>query len=388
LKAIHSLSVAYVVSGHTPYDRLLFDQIRELERRRVRAHVLVLKGSGGQVLPSPPATSPLSMEKRQSVESISRPWLARTAAWIADEAERHQVSHLHAFASIRAVAAAAEAARLSRIGFSCSIGDEQVWTHRYAAVLSEHLSEARFILVPWHADALLVSRLNEMLADRLQVIPPGIDLRPLSFNRVRPAPTGRILGLVNDSAVATVRQLINILPLLDVGGNRATVALAWPSKRVAALHRLVKGRDLVRRVIPVQPAHVVESPTLPGAYDAVVWIDGARQRGFDPTLTGVLHAMAMGVPVVHVTTQYQEVIEDGRSGFVVSPSAPDRLVDALRTALWNDSVRRRIARAARRRVDREFNMLAGCERLRRLFAESVALTTSAGGATATSTPPT
>jgi glycosyltransferase involved in cell wall biosynthesis len=105
-------------------------------------------------------------------------------------------------------------------------------------------------------------------------------------------------------------------------------------------------------------------------FDAVVWIDHATKDHGDPFLRHVLEAMAIGVPVVHVRSNGLDVVEHGRSGFVVPPGARDELVDALRTALWMDVVRRRIVRAARRRVDRSFNRHADCERLRRLFAAS------------------
>ena len=84
----------------------------------------------------------------------------------------------------------------------------------------------------------------------------------------------------------------------------------------------------------------------------------------------LMEAMASGLPVV--TTRIAgipELVEDGRTGLLVSPGRSDLLVDALGRLIDDEVLRRTLGEAARDRVEAEFDAEAcGREVARHLAA--------------------
>ena len=71
----------------------------------------------------------------------------------------------------------------------------------------------------------------------------------------------------------------------------------------------------------------------------------------------LLEAMAAGLPVV--TTRVggnPEVVDEGETGVLVAPRAPEALADAMLSMLRQPSVRERMGRSARRRVENCFDL--------------------------------
>jgi len=70
----------------------------------------------------------------------------------------------------------------------------------------------------------------------------------------------------------------------------------------------------------------------------------------------IIEALAMELPVVSTNISgVPELIENGVSGLLVQPRAPQELADAIETLLADVELRRRLARAGRRRVLDEFD---------------------------------
>jgi glycosyltransferase involved in cell wall biosynthesis len=83
----------------------------------------------------------------------------------------------------------------------------------------------------------------------------------------------------------------------------------------------------------------------------------------------LMEAMAMGLPVVATWVGgIPELVQDGVSGLLSAPGAPEKLAACLRSLLQSDPSRREAMGAAgRARVGAEFSGDAGAERLRALF---------------------
>jgi glycosyltransferase involved in cell wall biosynthesis len=78
-------------------------------------------------------------------------------------------------------------------------------------------------------------------------------------------------------------------------------------------------------------------------------------------------AMAAGLPVVACrAAAVPEIVEDGRTGVLVTPKRPDELATAMETVLTNDGLRKEFADHARQRVE-----AYGLDRVARAFMEVV-----------------
>ena len=63
-------------------------------------------------------------------------------------------------------------------------------------------------------------------------------------------------------------------------------------------------------------------------------------------------AMAAGLPVVACrAAAVPEIVDDGRTGLLVTPKRPDELAGAMETVLMNHGLRKELADHARRRVE-------------------------------------
>jgi len=78
-------------------------------------------------------------------------------------------------------------------------------------------------------------------------------------------------------------------------------------------------------------------------------------------------AMAAGLPVVACrAAAVPEIVEDGRTGVLVTPRRPDELAAAMETVLTNDGLRKELGDHARQRVE-----AYGLDRVARAFMEVV-----------------
>lgn len=101
------------------------------------------------------------------------------------------------------------------------------------------------------------------------------------------------------------------------------------------------------------------------------WLDLAVLPSFTEGLpVAVLEAFAAGVPVVATAVGgTPEVVEDGKSGYLVPPGDAATLARRMLDALADESRRQALADHGRRRVRSEFTFAAQSERYQRLFKE-------------------
>ena len=222
------------------------------------------------------------------------------------------------------------------------------------------------VVVPSRYSASVARDAYGIPEDKLAVVPEPIDLdewrrrfaeaatasaaRPTVLSVARMYPRKRLEDLLQ--AVALLRQRIPNAQVRIVGEGPE-------SARLRAVHRdlglgesaLLLG-EVSRGTLAVEyaSAHCFCLPTV--------------QEGFGLVFA---EAMAAGLPVVACrAAAVPEIVEDRRTGFLVSPRSPVELATALETLLMNESLRREFGRAATRRVE-----AYGLERVARRFLETL-----------------
>jgi glycosyltransferase involved in cell wall biosynthesis len=92
----------------------------------------------------------------------------------------------------------------------------------------------------------------------------------------------------------------------------------------------------------------------------------------EPCATVVLQAMALGRPVIGTTLGgTPEMIEDGKTGLLVSPNAPQEMANAIRTLLADPTKCKEIGNAGRKRVETVFGMETMVETMERRYATRI-----------------
>jgi glycosyltransferase involved in cell wall biosynthesis len=122
--------------------------------------------------------------------------------------------------------------------------------------------------------------------------------------------------------------------------------------------------------------------------EARLLVSSSLHEGFGLPLA---EAMACGTPTVATEIgAFKEIVEHGKSGYLVPPANPRALADAIRM-MWNDpALRQRLSEGGRRRIVEKFNWRKAAEetlavyeevlpRTRRSFLAGT-LTSSAGAA--------
>jgi glycosyltransferase involved in cell wall biosynthesis len=167
--------------------------------------------------------------------------------------------------------------------------------------------------------------------------------------------------------------LIRACDLLRTKGVSFGCAIVGAGEQDGELRDLVESLDLSNEVRLLGP--LPHSETLALAARASVAAlacralpDGAR----DGIPVSLMESMAMGIPVVSTRVSgIPELVQDGQNGVLVDQDDPAAFADALAQVLLDEEWRKVLGPAARRTVERQFDLAKTTGRMRSLL-ESVA----------------
>ena len=267
------------------------------------------------------------------------------------------ITHLHAhFASV-ATTVARLAARLAGITYSFTAHAKDIFHAEVDdADLRRKLAEA--------ADVVTISEFNlahlrgrfGAAADGVRRVYNGLDLDafPWSAPPDRPPTIAAVGRLVEKKGFG---DLVDAVALLRDRGRAPAVDLVGTGPLADELARQVDRlglRDVVRLrgALPQDEVRRVVGSAAAFAAPCVVGTDGNR----DGLPTVLLEAMALGTPCVATpVTGIPEVLDDDRTGLLVPERDPQALAGALDRLLADPALRTRLAAAARRRIDADFD---------------------------------
>jgi glycosyltransferase involved in cell wall biosynthesis len=215
---------------------------------------------------------------------------------------------------------------------------------------------------------------------RLRTLHYGIDTLEFAYDETRAATVRAELGLTREHlAVGLFGQFLPYKGHETLLSAIVKLRSDLPQVRVffvGALENPPYEEELRNRIAREGLGDIV---CFTGWRSDVADVEGAMDVVVVPTLTpepsalAILESMTMERPVVASRTGGSpELIDHGQNGLLFPPGDADELAGALRLLLRDSDARRRMGRAARQKIERQFELTAHMDEVERLYARSIA----------------
>lgn len=276
--------------------------------------------------------------------------------------------HAH-WSTYPSTAAWALARTLSRpFGFTCHAHD--VFVNRQ--LLARKLADAALAVTISRHNVEWLGRNVTPLAHRLKVVHCGVDLDHIEWR-----PDGRngdlILAVGRLVPIKGFDTLVEALALVRQRGRPFRCRLIGDGPLRPVLEARVRALDLEQYVempgaLPQESVRAALDEAAVFALPCQVAPDGSR----DGIPVALMEAMAAGCAVISCPVSgVPELIADGEHGLLVPERDPPALARGLIRLLDDADLRRRMATAARQRIERDFDARKEARRLHDLMMRSV-----------------
>lgn len=290
------------------------------------------------------------------------------AVSIADRLERDGVEHVHAHFATHPAMAAWVAHRLTGIPYSFTVHAHDIFCHR--AMLPQKVAAASAVVAISHynqdlIEAMLPAPERAAAHQKIAVIHCGVETgqyAPLAAAPAVAAPApGQPLQLLAVGSLQPYkghRHLVDACARLHRQGFRFNCRIIGGGRLQAALQRQIRQLGLSAEVRLTGPADEEQVRAALAAADVLVMpsVVDARTGQMEGIPVALMEAMAAGRAVVASRLSgIPELIEDGREGLLVPPGDAVALAAAI-ARLLQPELRQQLGRAARRRVEQEFEL--------------------------------
>lgn len=303
------------------------------------------------------------------------------AGVIAEHLLRHPADALHAHFASSATGAANLVNRLTGVPYSFTAHAKDIYHQEVEPKsLCRKMRAARFVVTVsdfnrQHLQNLLADTPNTTgmpsQAGDIRRLYNGIDLAAFRPDPAIPREPDLILSVGRLVEKKGFDDLIRACAVLARRGQPFHCEIIGKGPLEGGLKKLIaelKLQDRVKLVGPKPQEEVLEAYRRATifALPCVIGNDGNR----DGLPTVLLEAMATGLPVVSTdVTGVPEIIDHEINGLVTPQNDPAALAEALRRLLVNPVWRETLAAAARRKVEREFDVRRNVATLHRWLAE-------------------
>ena len=308
------------------------------------------------------ARQPIELAK--SLEAVAR--AVEQLAWV--RAFDPDVIHAH-WASYPSTAALALGRLVGKpFGFTCHAHDIFVHDH----LLREKIESAAVpVTISRYNVDWLAEHVTARARDRLAVIHCGVDLASFPF-RDEGRKEDLIVTVGRLDPIKGFDVLVDALAALERQGRRVRCQVIGEGPLRSALQARIDRQRLSERVelIGARPQDELRAALCAAtifALPSLIAPSGDR----DGIPVSLMEAMAAGAPVVSTRVSgIPELIEDEREGLLVSPGDSQALAAALARLLDDAALRRRLAVAARAKIEGEFDAAREANKLLELFVHA------------------
>jgi len=304
------------------------------------------------------------VELAKSLEAVAR--AAEQLDWIRQFDP--DIIHAH-WATYPSTAALALGRLLGKpFGFTCHAHDIFVHDH----LLREKIASAAVpVTISRYNVAWLAAQVTARAHDRMNVVHCGVDLATWAFKE-----EGReedlILTVGRLDPIKGFEVLVDALAELSRHGRRFRCRVIGEGPLRSRLQAQIDRQGLTELValVGARPQTEVRAALAAATIFALPSLitPGGDRDGIPVSL---MEAMAAGTPVVSTRVSgIPELIEEEREGLLVPPGDSRALADALARLLDDAALRRRLATAARAKIEREFDAAREANKLLELFAHA------------------
>ena len=281
---------------------------------------------------------------------------------LADHMQRHGVRHLHNHIAKASCTVAMLASELSGIPYSFTLHGPDIFFAPDHWRLDEKIARARFVACIsefCRAQAMIFS--DRALWDKLHIVHCGID--PARYDPAPRQGPPHLTFVGRLAAVKGVPVLLEALSFLKGELPRLRVTLIGDGPERARLEQDAADlglRDVVDFAGYRSQSEVARALKVTDALVLPSFAEGV------PVV--LMEAMAAGRPVITTgVAGVSELVEHGKSGFLVPPGDAQRLAQAIRAVLADPDRRIEMGRTGRTRVVEDFDIGKEAAWLGRLF---------------------
>jgi colanic acid/amylovoran biosynthesis glycosyltransferase len=291
------------------------------------------------------------------------------AIYLALDAKRQGIRHIHAHFAVNAATVALIIARMLDISFSFT-AHNTFFTDQI--ILKEKLKAARFIIAisKYSRDFLLGLLPEEKLQGKFHIVHCGVspnDFSPPAHKVINQKPLiFSIAQLVERKGLA---NLVEACHILAERGCDFQCLIAGDGTQRSLLERLITEYQIQDKVQLLGVVFQEQLASYLKRTDLFVLPCLTANNGDRDGIPVVLmEAMAMEIPTISTCVSgIPELIENGQSGLLVKEKDAVDLADAMQRLLENDELRRRLGRNGRQKVIQEFNIYENAAQLTALF---------------------
>lgn len=300
-------------------------------------------------------------------------WRLLQAGYVANEARRLRLRHLHAQFANRPTTVALLASRLTGVPFSFTAHATDIFKHAVdRRVLARKIREARFVVTVSEYNRDYLARLADGADRKIVRIHNGIDVDRFAPNGNPPPKPFRILCVARLVEKKGLPYLVDACAMLRERGVEFRCDIIGKGRLRSELGRRIKDRGLrrtVRLLGPKTQGEVLAEYRASNLYvlPAIVGSDGNREG----LPVSIVEALACGLPVIATpVTGIPEVVRDGHNGLIVPPADAARLAEAIERLIRDPRLYRRLREAARPSVLSAFDRRRTVAELHRLIVEA------------------
>jgi colanic acid/amylovoran biosynthesis glycosyltransferase len=290
--------------------------------------------------------------------------------YLAEHLWGQNVDHLHAHFADRATVAALVVSRLLRISFSFTAHAKDIYAED--VFLRDKISQATFVATCTQANAAYLRELTSS-PEKVHMIYHGLPLSEITGEPLTPQSPPLILAVGKLKEKKGFPYLLEASALLRDWGYEFTCTIIGegPDRRALEAQRArleLEGLVSLPGNCPFDEVLATMRRATAFAQPSII----ARNNDRDGIPNVILEAMAVGVPVVSSSiSAIPEVVHQEETGLLVAQRDAVALAKALARLLDDASLRSKLADAARRLVEADFDDTLNVARLRELFERVV-----------------